>query len=106
MSAEQARSIPYTSRTLPRILSLQAARHGDKTLIASASRSITYGGAPDIAARSAGRLAAAGVQAGDRVIAFLPNGMDLVELWFGAAWLGAVLVPINTEFRGEQLRHA
>ena len=106
MSAEQARSIPYASRTLPRILSLQAARHGDKTLIASASRSITYAGAPDVAARSAGRLAAAGVQAGDRVIAFLPNGMDLVELWFGAAWLGAVLVPINTGFRGAQLRHA
>ena len=106
MSARQARSIPYESRTLPRILSLQAARHGDKALIASASRSITYAGAPDVAARSAGRLASAGIQAGDRVIAFLPNGMDLIELWFGAAWLGAVLAPINTAFRGPQLHHA
>ena len=106
MSAEQARSIPYESRTLPRILNLQAARHGDKALIASASRSITYAGAPDLAARSAGRLAAAGIRAGDRVIAFLPNGMDLMELWFGAAWLGAILTPINTAFRGPQLHHA
>lgn len=106
MSARQARSIPYESRTLPRILSLQAARHGDKALIASATRSITYAGAPAVAARSAGRLAAAGIRAGDRVIAFLPNGMDLVELWFGAAWLGAVLAPINTAFRGPQLHHA
>ncbi len=106
MSAKQARSIPYANRTLPRILSFQAARHGDKALVASASRSITYAGAPDIAAHSAGRLAAAGVRAGDRVIVFLPNCMDLVELWFGAAWLGAVLVPVNTEFRGAQLHHA
>ena len=106
MSAKRARSIPYESRTLPRILSLQAARHGDKALIASASRSITYAGAPEVAARSAGRLAAAGIQTGDRVIAFLPNGMDLIELWFGAAWLGAVLAPINTAFRGPQLHHA
>lgn len=106
MSAKQARSIPFASRTLPQILSLQAARHGDKALIASASRSITYTGAPEMAARSAGRLAAAGVRAGDRVSAFLPNGMDLVELWFGAAWLGAVLAPLNTGFRGAQLHHA
>ena len=105
MGAEQARSIPYNSRTLPRILSLQAARYGDKALIASAARSITYAAAPEIAARCAGRLAAAGVQAGDRVIVFLPNGMDLIGLWLGAAWLGAVLVPINTEFRGPQLYH-
>ena len=106
MSANQARSIPYASRTLPRILNLQAARYDDKPLIVSSSRSITYAEAPEIAARCAGRLAAAGVKAGDRVIAFLPNCMDLVELWFGAAWLGAVLAPINTEFRGAQLRHA
>ncbi len=106
MSAKQARSIPCASRTLPQILSLQAARHSDRILIASASRTITYAGAPEVAARSAGHLAAAGVQAGDRVIAFLPNGMDLVELWFGAAWLGAVLAPVNTAFRGSQLHHA
>ena len=106
MRAEPARSIPYASRTLPEILRLQAARYGDKLLIASPTRSITYAEAPDIAARSAGRLAAAGVSAGDRIIAFLSNGMDLIELWFGAAWLGAVLAPINTAFRDEQLRHA
>ena len=106
MGSTQARSIAYGDRTLPRILSLQAERHGDKALIASTSRSISYAGAPDIAARSAGCLAAAGVRAGDRVIVFLPNCMELVELWFGAAWLGAVLVPINNEFRGPQLRHA
>ena len=106
MSSTQARSIPYGDRTLPRILSLQAERQGDKALIASTSRSITYAGAPDIAARCAGRLAAAGVRAGDRVIVFLPNSMELIELWFGAAWLGAVLVPVNTEFRGSQLHHA
>ena len=106
MSANQARSIPYAGRTLPRTLSLQAVRYGDKPLIVSSSRTITYAQAPDIAARCAGRLAAAGVKAGDRIITFLSNSTDLIELWFGAAWLGAVLAPINTGFRGAQLRHA
>lgn len=106
MRAELARSLPYASRTLPEILGIQAARHDDNLLIASATRSITYTEAPELAARSAGRLAAAGVKAGDRVVAFLSGGMDLLELWFGTAWLGAVLVPVNTAFRGKQLRHA
>ena len=106
MRAELARSLPCASRTLPAILGLQAARYGDKLLLTSKTRSITYAEALDIAARSASRLAAAGVSAGDRVITFLSGGMDLLELWLGTAWLGAVLVPVNTAFRGRQLHHA
>lgn len=106
MRAESARSLPYASRTLPEILRLQAARHGDKLLIAAPTRSITYAEAPDVAARNASRLRAAGAGVGDRIVAFLSDGMELLELWFGAAWLGAILTPINTAFRGEQLRRA
>lgn len=106
MSIQQARTFPYASRTLPGILRRQAARYGDKPLIASPSLPIAYAEAPDIAACSAGRLAAAGVKAGDRIVAYLSNSMEFIELWFGAAWLGAVLTPVNTAFRGAQLRHA
>lgn len=106
MSIKQARTFPYPVRTLPQLLKRQALRYGDKPLIASPSGPITYAEAPDIAAHGAGRLAAAGVKAGDRIVAFMSNSTDLIELWFGATWLGAVLVPINTAFRGPQLRHA
>ena len=102
----RARTLPYASRTLPEILKRQAGRFGDKLLIASPSRPITYAEAPVIAARCAGKLASAGVKAGDRIVAFMSNSMEFIELWFGAAWLGAVLAPINTAFRGAQLRHA
>ena len=100
------RTFPYPSRTLPEILKRQAARYGDKLLIASPSRPISYADAPDIAARYAGRLAAAGIKAGDRVVAFMSSSTDFIELWFGAAWLGAVLAPVNTALRGAQLNHA
>ena len=105
LSIQEARTFPYASRTLPEILKRQAARYADKLLIASPSRPISYAEAPDIAARGAGRLAAAGVKAGDRVAAFMSNSTNFIELWFGAAWLGAVLAPVNTAFRGAQLRH-
>ena len=106
MDRPLTRTFPYPSRTLPEILKRQAARYGNKPLLVSPSRAITYAGAPDIAARGAGRLAAAGVQPGDRVVAFMSNSTELIELWFGAAWLGAALAPVNTALRGAQLQHA
>ncbi len=106
MDRPLTRTFPFPSRTLPEILRRQAARYGDKLLIASASRPMTYAEAPDIAARGAGRLAAAGIKAGDRIATFVSSSTDFIELWFGAAWLGAVLAPVNTALRGAQLRHA
>ena len=100
------RTFPYPSRTLPGILKRQAARYKGKLFIVSPSRAMTYADAPDTAARSAARLAAAGVQPGDRIVAFMSNSMEFIELWFGAAWLGAVVAPVNTALRGAQLRHA
>lgn len=47
-----------------------------------------------------------GVKAGDMVLAWLPNGATMVKAWFGANYLGAVLVPINTAYRGRLLEHA
>ena len=57
-------------------------------------------------AYSAGNaLLAAGVEAGRRVPVFLPNGPDFCRVWFGLAAIGASIVPVNTAFRGESLRH-
>ena len=81
-----SRTFPYPSRTLPGIFKRQAARYQGKLLIVSPSRAMTYAGAPDIAARSAGRLAAAGVQPGDRIVAFMSNSMEFIELWFAPGY--------------------
>ncbi|MBA3741460.1 AMP-binding protein [Sporichthya sp.] len=56
-----------------------------------------------------GRLAAAlvelGVGFGDRVITQLDNSPDVVKSWFAINRIGAVWVPINTEYVGEFLSH-
>ena len=44
-----------------------------------------------------------GVRQHDRVSIFLPNGSDFLRAWWGAATLGAVIVPINTGFKGKLL---
>lgn len=97
--------LDFKDRTLPKILERQAAL-GERVLLRCADRELTYGNAPDVAARYASRLAAEGVGPGDNVVVFMSNRIELVELWFGIAWLGAIMVPINTALRGEQLRHA
>ena len=93
-------------RTLPSLLEMQAARHGTRTLVRSEVASLTYADALERAAAWAGALAAAGLGAGDRVAVLSENRIQLVELWLGCAWLGAVLVPLNTALRGGQLGHA
>ena len=57
------------------------------------------------AARTANALRALGVQRGDNVLSWLPNGPDAIRLWFGLNYLGAVYVPINLAYRGSLLQH-
>jgi crotonobetaine/carnitine-CoA ligase len=98
------RALRFRDRTLPRLVQLQA-ELGDKVMIRTTDDQITYAEAPTVAARLAGVLAAAGVGPGDRVVTFLSNRIEVLELWLGASWTGAILAPVNTAFRDAQLRH-
>ncbi|QIB64933.1 AMP-binding protein [Kineobactrum salinum] len=100
-----ARMLDFPDRTLPALLQRQAVL-GERVLLRCAERELSYGEAPDVAARYASRLAEEGVGPGDTVAVFMSNKIELIELWFAIAWLGAIMVPINTALRGEQLRHA
>jgi crotonobetaine/carnitine-CoA ligase len=53
----------------------------------------------------AGGLAAHGVGAGQRVVMMLSNRQEFLLGWFGTAMLGATIVPINPEWKGETLSY-
>jgi crotonobetaine/carnitine-CoA ligase len=97
--------LPPGQRTIPALLELQAQRHAERVLARDESRSLTYADALDRMPRTANALAAAGIGAGDRVAVLSENRLEMIELWLACAWLGAVLVPINTALRGGQLEH-
>jgi len=99
------RSRGFHDRTLPKILQIQS-KLGKKAIIRSGSQVLTYEQAPKRAALYAGKLFESGVQPHDRVVSFMGSRLEQLELWFGAAWAGATLVPVNTAFRGAQLKHA
>ncbi|MER9316266.1 ATP-dependent acyl-CoA ligase [Mesorhizobium sp. M0659] len=92
-------------RTLPALLEHQAKRFGGRTLFIADGRTITFQQAPDLAACWAGMLAANGLSRGDRLGVLCGNRPEFMELTWGAAWLGATLIPINIASRGFQLRH-
>jgi crotonobetaine/carnitine-CoA ligase len=98
-----ARAVPPMDRTLPRMLALQAERHGDRTLVTVSGRTWTVNEACTVAARRGGSLREAGVGRGDRVAVICGNRQELLELVLGCAWIGAVLVPINTAAMGPQI---
>jgi crotonobetaine/carnitine-CoA ligase len=83
----------------------QAARYGERPLARVGTLRLTFAGAPVLAARAAGMLAAAGVRRGDRVALMMTNRPEFIEIWLGCGWLGAVAVPINVSSRGLQLAH-
>jgi carnitine-CoA ligase len=103
MTSEQ--SAQPTDQTLPALLDRQGARWSDKTLVRAGAAAWSFAELRDLAAERAGALVAAGIGVGDRVAVMSENRIEVLELWLGCAWIGAVLVPVNTAFRGEQLQH-
>ncbi len=92
-------------RTLPRMLARQAEKYGERTLFVAGDVRWSFAEARDIAARTAGLLAAHGIASGDRVALMCGNRAELMQIVLGCAWLGAVAVPINTACKGPQLRY-
>ncbi|MEU0072880.1 AMP-binding protein [Streptomyces sp. NPDC006332] len=90
--------------TIPELLDAAACEHGDRVLLRVGGTERTYRQARQAAATMAGALAAHGCRPGDRVAALLSNRIEFVDLMLGCAWLGAVLVPLNTGLRARGLR--
>ena len=53
--------------------------------------------------RICGGLTDWGIEPGDRVAVWLPNGVPYVELLWAAARLGIVIVSVNTRFRSTEV---
>ncbi len=98
-------AFPPTRRTVPAMLSGQADRYGERPLFACADVSWTYAETRAQAARHAGLLMAAGIGRGDRVAIVCGNRAELLSLFLGCGWMGAISVPLNVAARGFQLQH-
>ena len=88
--------------TLSELLSKAVARDPDKSFLEISGQKFTYRRFQDLAARTAGMFQAMGLHRGDRVCLFLPNCPEFLLCWFGLSTIGAICVPINTAYRGDE----
>ncbi len=72
-------------------------------LISEAGRVTTYAELDALRLQAAQALMALGIQRGERVALWAPNTPEWVIAALGAQTLGAVLVPVNTRMRGQEV---
>ena len=82
-----------------------AARHPGGDAIVFPDRRHSFGSLLEAAERAARSLLGLGVRPGDHVGILMPNCMDFIEVMFGAALIGAPVIPINARFKGRELSY-
>ena len=95
----------WQPRTLGDLLSERALpeREGGREALVTPTPRLTYGELAQKARAAAGAMQALGIGKGDRVAILLPNGEQWLALFYGAALVGAVTVPVNTRFKAAEI---
>ena len=92
----------WMPRTLGEVLAAQ--RPGAEALVTATAR-LTYAELLQRARDAAGGLHALGLRKGERVALLMGNDEHWITLFYGAALLGAVSVPVNTRFKARELEY-
>jgi fatty-acyl-CoA synthase len=90
--------------TVGDLVSRAAARHQGEGVVFPTERA-TIPEIDALADRFARGLLALGVTRGEHIGILLPQRLDFIGAFVGAARIGAVPVPINARFKGSELRH-
>ena len=86
--------------SIPAMLEAAAARFGGRPAIEDGPTRFTFAALRDEARSFGAALVAAGVEPGDRVAIWTANSVEWVVAMLGSSLVGAVLVPVNTRFKG------
>ncbi|MGW9023073.1 FadD3 family acyl-CoA ligase [Streptomyces sp. NPDC055722] len=88
--------------SIPGLVRSAARRFGDAEAVVEGRTRISYAELGARVERAAAACIANGVVAGDRVAVWAPNTLDWIVSALGAVSAGAVLVPLNTRFKGTE----
>ncbi len=77
----------------------------DQAALEWQGRTFTFGDIHGRAARMARVLTARGLKRGDRLCVYLPNGLEIVDLFLACVRTGIVFVPINVLYREREITH-
>src|ERR1044071_3948870 len=93
----------WKAQTLGEVLERQARGRGTAEAIVTPTRRITYEDLYLRARSAATTMHTLGIRHGDRVGILMGNDEKWLALFYGAALLGAVTVPVNTRFKTAEI---
>ncbi|MBC7271343.1 MAG: AMP-binding protein, partial [Streptomyces sp.] len=96
------RGTPGAWNTIPELIHSAAERYADTEAVVDGRTRITYAELGARVERATAACMANGVTPGDRVAVWAPNSLDWIVAALGAVSAGAVLVPLNTRFKGAE----
>ncbi|MYT72082.1 MULTISPECIES: FadD3 family acyl-CoA ligase [unclassified Streptomyces] len=88
--------------TIPGLIRDAVDRYAGREAVVDGRTRITYAELGGRVERAAAACLASGVEPGDRVALWAPNTLDWIVSALGAVSAGAVLVPLNTRFKGAE----
>jgi acyl-CoA synthetase (AMP-forming)/AMP-acid ligase II len=91
-----------SDETIPALTATAAYRYGELLAVADTSSRLSYAELFDSARTFGAGLVESGIEPGDRVAIWSPNCAEWVVAALGLWQTGAVLVPINTRFKGAE----
>lgn len=99
------RTIELEERVVSDQLRRLAESSPDSPFVRFPTEALSYGDFHLRTNRLANSLSSNGLSTLGKIAIFARNSLEFVETWFAAAKLGALYVPINTEYKGEVLRY-
>jgi HIP---CoA ligase len=91
--------------TIPQALAHAARQFGADEALVDGETRLSFEALQDQVALTARALIGSGVAPGDRVALWAPNSADWVVVSFAVYAVGAILVPLNTRYKGEEAGH-
>jgi len=101
----KATAVMQEASSIADILDFRARSHGQKEAAICGEQRATFSQLKAQACVFSRHLELLGVQPGDRVGFFVPNSIEFVTAFFGAAGAGAVIVPINPMLKPDEIAH-
>lgn len=98
-----ADTTPLAARVVGKVLAEQARALGERPFVRFDADWVSFSEANRRANRTAHWMLEAGITKGARVGILLTNRLEYLDLWFGLSKIGAIQLPINTEYRSTQL---
>ncbi len=92
-------------QTIPQAFLETAARHPERPLLWTPQGEHGFGEIAEAARRIAAALQRQGIEAGERVALYCPNGAAFVQAYLGIQLAGVVVVPINLLIGVEEIRY-